>query len=92
MYSPASNAPEWPRLDGTEGALTMFGVYAFPPDFPRHWVVRRMFVLPSGAEMADIVPRLATHLESARLLIPPGLYRQPRWEGDDDPHVIEVWF
>lgn len=94
MFSPEREnyAPAWPRLDGTEGALEMFYVYAFPPEFPGHWVVRRHFVLPDGGELADVLPRLATHLETARELIPPGLYRQERHAGDDDPHVLEAWF
>jgi hypothetical protein len=81
----------WPEIDGTEGALAMFTVYAFPTDYPAHWVVRRMFVLPSGQERLDVVPRLAVDLESARALVPPYLYRDGRYPGDD-PHIIEVWY
>lgn len=86
-----SNVPSWPALDGTEGALTMFTVFELPRDYPSHWVVRRMFVLPSGELMSDVVPRLAPDLEGARELVPPGLYCQPRYERDD-PHIVEVWF
>lgn len=85
-------APIWPALDGTEGALETFEIYAFPADWPRHWVVRRTFGLPSGEVALDVVPQLATHLESARELVPQGLYCQPRSELDRDPHLIEVWF
>jgi hypothetical protein len=91
MMSPASNDPGWARLEGVEGSLVMFAVFAYPGDYPRHWVVRRSFVLPTGELIADVVPRLALDLESAREHIPPGLYCQPRMTGDE-PHIIEVWF
>jgi hypothetical protein len=38
----------------------------------------------------DVVPRLASSLAEARALVPRGLYRQPRHEGDD-PFIVEVW-
>jgi hypothetical protein len=41
MMSPASNDPGWARLEGVEGSLVMFAVFAYPGDYPRHWVVRR---------------------------------------------------
>lgn len=85
-------ASSWPVLDGTEGALQMFEVYAFPRAWPEHWVVQRSFALPTGEIRLDIVPRLASHLESARELLPPGLFWQPRCEQDLDPHLIEVWY
>lgn len=90
--SAAQNAPGWAQLDGTEGALVMFCVYAFPLDYPRHWVVRRLFVLPNGEQGADVVPRLALTVDEAREQVPPGLYCQPRYRGDEDPHLLEVWF
>jgi hypothetical protein len=91
MMGAAENVPSWPALDGTEGALQMFTVFAFPRDYPSHWVVRRMFVLPTGEQKLDVVPRLAPDFEAARELVPPGLYCQPRQAGDD-PHIVEVWF
>lgn len=91
MLSLDGNVPSWPALDGTEGALQMFTVFAFPRDYPLHWVVRRMFVLQTGEQMSDVVPRLATDLDGARELVPPDLYCQPRHDGDD-PHIVEVWF
>lgn len=39
----------------------------------------------------DVVPRLANTLDEARSLVPLGLYRQPRQEGDD-PFIVETWF
>jgi len=91
MMSAASNDPGWARLEGTEGALTMFSVYAFPDDYPRHIVVRRSFVLRTGEIVHDVIPRLAVDLEDAREHIPPGLYCQPRAAGDE-PHILEAWF
>lgn len=91
MRAAARCAASWPELDGTAGALTIYCIYAFSADFPGAWVVRRMFVLPNGGEMMDVVPRLASGLEGARELVPPGLYRQPRSEGED-PGIVEVWF
>lgn len=93
MFSAESNAPLWPEQPpGTEQALVMFAISAFPPDYAGFWVVRRLYVLPDGSQRADAVPRLATYLEQAREMIPPGLYRQERWAGDEDPHLLEVWF
>lgn len=91
MFARANRLPSWPALDGTEGALVMYAIYAFPIDFPGSWVVRRLFILPGGEERRDVVPHLATDLESARALVPPCLHRQDRSEGDE-PHIVEVWF
>jgi len=91
MMSPSSNDPGWAVLEGTAGALTMFTVFSFPPDYPRHYVVRRSFVLPIGEIVHDVVPRLAADLEDAREHIPPGLFCQPRMRGDE-PHIVEAWF
>lgn len=81
----------WPALPGTEGALVMYAVHAFPADWPRNYVVRRLFVLPGGEQACDVVPRIANDLEQARELVPPCLYRQPRHESDA-PDLLEVWF
>lgn len=91
MMSARENAPQWARIDGTTGALEMFTVLAYPIDYPRHWVVRRTFVLHTGDLILDVVPHLAVDLEGAREHIPPGLYCQPRGAGDE-PHIMEIWF
>lgn len=81
----------WFPIDGVERALTMFCVYAYPAEYPLHWVVRRCFVLETGEVRWDVLPRLAPDLEQARELVPAGLFCQPRHPGDE-PHIIEAWF
>jgi hypothetical protein len=92
------NAHDWPPLDAVPAnALAMFVVYDHPIDYPEYWVVRRWIVAPSDddgrpvREVMDVVPRLALSLAEARALVPRGLYRQARLEGDD-PFIAETWF
>lgn len=92
---------DWPALEGIpEGALQLFVIFDRPLDFPNHYVVRRQFGVwwaegmpGTGADgvAMDVVPRLANSLAEARALVPHGLYRQPRQEGDD-PFIVECWF
>lgn len=96
-------ASDWPSIPGTEDALVMFTIYEHPLDWPRFFVVRRCFVMAPRFDepgirngdplspLFDVVPRLATTLAEARELVPYGLYRQPRQEGDDIP-IVESWF
>ncbi len=69
--------------------LLMFVIYKHPLDFPSHYVVRRCRVAEGVTEM-DRGAHLAKTAEEARTLVPPGLYRLPRFH-DDDPAVLEVW-
>lgn len=81
---------QWPPLEGMENKLAMFTIYERPLDFPDRYVVRRWFAC-APEPVPDVVPRLAASLEHARELVPPGLYRQPRQDGDD-PFILETWF
>lgn len=94
------NPADWPPLLGIPECLTMWTIYDHPLDFPRVFVVRRVFCLPwrdgmpgrDGAGVTfDVVPRIASSLAEARALVPEGLFRQPRHEGDD-PFIVESWF
>lgn len=96
---------DWPQLDGIPAdVLVMFTIYDHPLDYPGDWVVRRCFCVPRAAEVMagirnsdelspvfDVVPRLASSLDEARSFVPPGLYRQPRFDGDDG-FIVETWF
>ena len=86
------NAQGWPELEGlgVRDALAFFVIFDRPLDFPGHFVVRRQFAV-RGEVRNDVVPRLAASLEKARELVPPGLYRQPRQDGDD-AFIVETWF
>lgn len=84
------NAHDWPVLEGIGDALAFFVIFDRPLDFPQHFVVRRQFAT-RGCVVNDVVPRLAASLEEARQLVPPGLYRQPRQDGDD-AFIVETWF
>ena len=84
------NAHDWPVLEEAGDALAFFVIFERPLDYPGHFVVRRQFAL-RGRVGLDVVPRLAASLEEARQLVPPGLYRQPRQDGDD-AFIVETWF
>lgn len=86
------NAQDWPVLEGldAENALTFYVIFDRPLDYPQHVVVRRQFATRGGV-VNDVVPRLAASLEEARELVPRGLYRQPRQEGDA-AFIVETWF
>lgn len=82
---------DWPLLEGFEQALAMWTIYDHPLDYPDFWVVRRWFVVSGNPEpVADVLPRIASSLAEARSLVPKGLYRLHRQEGDD-PFVVETW-
>lgn len=88
---------DWPPLPGLgpEEALAMWTLYDHPLDYPDFWVVRRCFATRGSSAEAvpvfDVVPRLANSLAEARALVPYGLYRFPRQEGDD-AFIVETWF
>lgn len=66
-------------------------VYDHPTDMPDFFVARRWDVL-KGKAMPVATDQVFTAgtLQEVRSLIPPGLYRLPRWEADDDK-IVEVW-
>ena len=84
------NAHDWPVLEEFGDALAFFVIFERPLDYPGHFVVRRQFAL-RGRVGLDVVPRLAASLEEARQLVPPGLYRQPRQDGEA-AFIVETWF
>lgn len=91
---------DWPPIDGIPECMHLWVITDSPRDFPGRFVVRRCFCLPWSEGMPglsvdgltfDVVPRLASSLAEARELVPYGLYRQPRVEGED-PVIVESWF
>lgn len=59
-------------LDMSEG-LSVLTIYERPLDFPRHYVVRESTVLKDKVYL-HVDYQLATTLEEARRLIPPGRF------------------
>lgn len=86
------NAHDWAVLEGlgANDALAFYVIFERPLDYPNHFVVRRQFAL-RGEVGHDVVPRLASNLAEARRLVPWGLHRQPRQDGDD-AFIVETWF
>lgn len=76
-----------PVLDGRKptAGLTMLVIYDHPLDYPNHFVVRRWL-----NDVPDRECTLFGNLRDARLSLPRGMTRLPRWEGDD-PNIVEVW-
>lgn len=70
--------------------LTQYVIYEHPLDYPEHFVVRR-WEIGEGKILAAKEPLgIAPTLESARAMLPEGLYRIAR-DKRDDPAIAEVW-
>lgn len=72
-------------------ALYLWTVYDKPLDYPgkfvaRQWVVRRGEPEPLPTGQLIVAPTL----DVVRRMLPPGLYRLDRSEGDE-PHIVETW-
>lgn len=75
----------------TRDNLSMWIVYDRPLDYPNEFVVRRWDIVRGQPEpVMTLVMYRAASLDGVRGHIPEGLYRMPRWEGDE-PHIVEVW-
>jgi hypothetical protein len=68
--------------------MNQFVVYDSPADFPGLFVVRRWEIRSGWVNACEA--RVANTLEAAREVVPPGMYRLPRFP-DDDPKIVEVW-
>lgn len=72
--------------------MEMWVIYERPRDFPNFFVVRRWFIRSDNGRLdPDRIALLANTLREARACIPEGLYRQPRFDGDDEK-IVETWF
>lgn len=69
--------------------LLIWTVYDHPTDFPDAYVVRAHRIMAGHSEPTDQI-FLANTLEEVRALLPPGLHRLARNEGDD-PKIVESW-
>jgi hypothetical protein len=69
-------------------SLRQYVIYEKPRDYPGGFVVRGFSVGPGI--VPDRVAQYAQTLDAARELVPPGLFRLPRWP-DDEPQIVEVW-
>jgi hypothetical protein len=71
--------------------LNIWTVYEHPRDYPDQYVARRFEV---GAGRAVPSPTndmfVADTLAELHALLPPGLFRMPRFEGDS-PSIVECW-
>lgn len=72
--------------------LSVWTIYDHPSDVPEPFgfAVREFLVKTSGRAEADSRVQFAMTLDEARALIPAGLYRLPRADGDD-PVIVETW-
>lgn len=71
--------------------MQMWTVYERPSDFPDDYVARRWDIVRGAREpIASGVLFAAKTLEQLRELLPEGLHRMPRQEGDE-PQIVEVW-
>jgi hypothetical protein len=67
-----------------------YTIFNRPADYPHDEFVVRLFKAhATGVETGRVVGTALT-LNEARRLIPPGLIRLPRFEGDQ-PAIVEVW-
>jgi len=70
--------------------MDWFVIYCHPSDHPKHYVVRR-WVIDGGQALPTNEYQLANTLGDARMLVPEGLVRIPREDGDDRC-IVESWF
>jgi hypothetical protein len=73
----------------TEGTLSMWTIYRKPADYPDGYVVRE-WIIGAAAEPVPGEGKRAVTLEKARELVPPGMYKLNRQDGDD-PVIVETW-
>jgi hypothetical protein len=69
--------------------LTIWTIYDHPRDYPHGYVIRPWTIGNKGP-MVPGEAATAADLDTARTLIPDGLYRMER-APDDDPAIIETW-
>lgn len=72
---------------GTE--MTQWVIYDHPSDHPDGFVLRAAYIAKGGFTV-DKVAWKHPEVEALRAIVPPGLYRLPRFI-DDDPAILEVW-
>ena len=65
--------------------LPVWVVYKKPSDYPEKYVAR-LFL----SEQATDEIKIADDLKTLRDMLPEGLYRLPRQQGDD-PVILETW-
>lgn len=69
--------------------LRQWTIYEHPDDWPEWYVVREFRITREGVEPSPVAT-LAVDLETARKIVPQGLYCLGR-APDDDPCIAEVW-
>jgi hypothetical protein len=79
----------WPEIP--DAMLIVWVVYERPRDFPDSFVVRRQAVMGKGKPiLIDTTVHIAATLSKARKLLPNGLIRLDRMDGDE-PQIVETW-
>ena len=68
--------------------LRQYTIYDHPRDYPDGFVVREWEI--DASQMTSRRAWTAPTLETARELIPVGLFRIPRAD-NDDPVIVETW-
>jgi len=73
-----------------ENALQMWVITENPADYPGRFVAR-LALITSGEVIHTATHHTANSLQAIRALIPQGLVRFDRQDGDD-PVIVETWF
>src|SRR5262245_30962933 len=84
-----SISPASPRRAMPREVLSIWTIYEHPLDYPHDYVARRFEVRDHGVMMTrDMF--VAETLEELRALLPPGLFRLPRTDGEPKA-IVESW-
>jgi hypothetical protein len=79
----------------SKDSISFWAIFDHPVDFPENFVVRENIVKRTGKGQCAIFispyVMFTTTLEDAQKLIPPGLFRMPKQEGDPI-NLVETWF
>lgn len=73
-----------------DDTLVQYTICELPPDFPKHYVVRRVEVHKEGKLVITKFYRLGRTLQEARAHLPPGMYPLAR-DPTDPLTVMETW-
>jgi hypothetical protein len=89
------NEPTFDENDGfyaqpDRDTSVQFTIFELPPDFPKHYVVRRVEIRKGGELVITKLYRLARTLKEARAQVPAGLYPLGRHPSDART-IVETW-
>jgi hypothetical protein len=80
----------WHETTVEDNILSMWTVYDRPVNFEGRFVAVEFRIVPGISEPVAASHFVATTLEAVRAMLPRGLYRMPRNDGDE-PQIVETW-